>query len=61
MYAESLQKIHQQENFLKLNLLLHTGNLLTLNATWSTAMSAIPPQQYKEIPKLMIKDAKYAI
>ena len=61
MYGETLQKIHQQENILKLHLLLHTGNLQTLYAAWSTAMSAMPPQHYKEIPNVVKKDAKYAI
>ena len=55
MYGKTLQKIHQQENFLKRHLLLHTGNLLTLNAFWSTAKSAIPPQHYKEMPNVMKK------
>ena len=32
MYVETLQKIQQRLNFLKLHLLLHTGNVLTLNA-----------------------------
>ena len=60
MYGETLQKIHQLENFLKLHLLLHAGNLLTLNAFLSTAKSSIPPQHYKDIPNVMKKDAKYA-
>ena len=56
MHGETLQKIHQQENFSQLHLLLHTGNLLTLDALWSTAKSEIPPQHYKEIPNVMKKD-----
>ena len=57
MYGETLQKIHQQENFSKLLLLLHTGILLPINAFLSTAKSAIPPQYYKEIPNVVKKDA----
>ena len=49
------------EKLKKLKLLLHSGILLTLNVTRSTAMSAMPPQHYKNIPNVMKIDAKYAI
>ena len=58
MYGETLQKVQQQENFQKLHVLLHTGNLLTLNVFSSAAKSAIPPQHYKEILNVIQKDAK---
>ena len=58
MYRETLQKIHHQEDYLKLHVLLHTGNNLTLDAFWSTAKSTMPPQHYKEILNMMQKDAK---
>ena len=58
MFGETLQKLQQQENFKKLHVLLHTGNLLTLNEFSSATKSAIPPQHYKEIFNVIQKDAK---